>query len=224
MINSILNKEYNKANIDKIILQEPEPTVITDPKIILETTKQHFKKYTNTQNPQDINNFPEWTQEYNPKSTIQEHWYTTTLQDIDPSEIQSVIHNMSSESAPGISGINYAIFKHIGPKAHKLLSIIYTKILNTGNIPNKWQQNLIYPIPKKPNWEHNLNLTRPITLLETGKKIFTKILNNRLAKIFTTHPILSNLNWAGLPQGSTKEPINILNNILEDAREFHKEI
>ena len=51
-----------------------------------------------------------------------------------------------------------------------------------------------------------------------------KILNDRLAQTFTTHKILSETNWAGLPGGSTQQPIHILNNALEEARELNKEI
>jgi len=222
MINSILNRDKNQAKLNRIILQKPEPTVITNPSTILSLTKQHYQEQTKT-SFQNINDYPQWLQEHSPITTIKESWYTEILQDITTTEIKSTIKKMSSESVPGKSGINYAIYKHIGPKALQTLTKIFSKILHTGDIPNKWQYNLLYPIPKKYNWENNLNLTRPITLLETSKKIFTKIINNRLAKTLTSHPILSPLNWAGLPQGNTKEPINIINNILEDAREFHKE-
>ena len=57
------------------------------------------------------------------------------------------------------------------------------------------------------------------TLLDAGRKIFTKIITDRLAKIITAHPILSELNWAALPGNSTQDPIHILNNIIEDAKE-----
>jgi hypothetical protein len=70
----------------------------------------------------------------------------------------------------------------------------------------------------------NINITRPITLLETARKLFTSILNNRLADTLTLHQILSNNNWAGLPNGSTQQPIHILNNIIEEAIELKKEL
>ena len=51
-----------------------------------------------------------------------------------------------------------------------------------------------------------------------------KIVNNRLAHICKTENILRGLNFAGLPGESTHEPIHLLNNIFEDAREKHKEL
>src|SRR5277367_6188678 len=50
------------------------------------------------------------------------------------------------------------------------------------------------------------------------------MLNNRLATTLYKFNILSPNNWAGLPGGSTQQPIYILNNVLEEAREFKKEI
>src|SRR5436853_4653704 len=76
----------------------------------------------------------------------------------------------------------------------------------------------IYPIPKPT---HNLNNTRPITLLETPRKIMVKILNSRLGTIFSTHSILQPSQFAGLPGGST---INVAKQLIDDARTNNKEI
>src|SRR5581483_5923584 len=95
--------------------------------------------------------------------------------------------------------INYATLKHLGPKEIGRLTTLFNRILQTKEIPKKWQHNLLYPIPKNSDWQHDLNQTRPIALLETVKKTFTKIINNRLVGILSRHQILSPLNWAGLP-------------------------
>ena len=91
----------------------------------------------------------------------------------------------------------------MGPKGLNLLNQIYNEILKTGNIPLNWKHGTIYPIPKPKDWMGDINITRPITLLETARKLFMSIINNRLANIFKNHHILSRNNWAGLPGGST---------------------
>src|SRR6185436_19798927 len=40
----------------------------------------------------------------------------------------------------------------------------------------------------------------------------------------TNKPILNPNNWAALPGNRTHDPINILNNVMEEAREFKKEL
>ena len=86
-------------------------------------------------------------------------------------------------------------------------------------------KGVIYPIPKPGDWNLNLDKTRPITLLECPRKHLLKILTNRLTKIFTEHwNILEDNNFAALPGKSTNEPLHILNNVMEEARENKKEL
>ena len=66
--------------------------------------------------------------------------------------------------------------------------------------------------------------TRPIVLMKTIRKCFTKIITNRLSLICKDHQILRGPNFAGLPGESTQEPIQLLNNICEEAREEGKEL
>ena len=101
--------------------------------------------------------------------------------------------------------------------------MLFNEILQTGLTSKEWSQGTIYPIPKPKEWENNLNITRPITLLDTCRKIFTKAIANRLAQIFTTHHILSEHNWAALPRNSTQDPIHILQAIIEYIKENNQQ-
>jgi len=73
-------------------------------------------------------------------------------------------------------------------------------------------------IPKPKNWNKNIDITRPIVLIETARKLFTKILTNRLEIACRHHNILKGNNYLVLKETSTHVPINILTNILEDAK------
>ena len=61
-------------------------------------------------------------------------------------------------------------------------------------------------------------------MLEVTRKCFTKIITNRLAEICKINNILKGPNFAGLPGESITEPIHLLNNLCEDARENKKEL
>jgi hypothetical protein len=52
-----------------------------------------------------------------------------------------------------------------------------------------WKKGLIYPISKSCDWNKNLNLTRPITLIETARKLLTKILTQRLSNTISERNI-----------------------------------
>jgi len=66
--------------------------------------------------------------------------------------------------------------------------------------------------------------TRPITLLETARKTFCKIITNRLSAILSEHNILQDHNFAGLPGGSCQTPIHILSSLITDAQINKKEL
>ena len=74
------------------------------------------------------------------------------------------------------------------------------------------------------NWRYSLNNIRPIALIETFRKIVTKVVTKRLAKVFTERGILKGPNFAGLSDNSTEQPIHILNMIMEEAQEKNKEL
>src|SRR6266516_1643287 len=59
-----------------------------------------------------------------------------------------------------------------------------------NDIPGEWREGVIYPIPKLTEWNCNLVNTRPITLLETLRKAFVKVITNRLTSIIAKRNIL----------------------------------
>ena len=219
MINSILNKPKNNITLNKLIIHSPHTQIITDPEHIKQHVKEHFQNWTAKRNIKNLSDFPNWTSEYEPIPQIQTSWYDPIIKPFTMDEISKVINSRHNNSAPGPSQIPYIAIKKLGPKTIEYITTIFNNILHTGAIPTEWCKGSIYPIPKTTAWENNINITRPITLLETIRKIFTKCLTNRLNSILTSHPILLELNWAALPGSSTQDPIHILQNIIEDAKE-----
>src|SRR5271170_6329477 len=124
-------------------------------------------------------------------------------------KLNDSIKNTKNNSAPGHTNIHYLTIKNLGPNSRTLLLQIFNLILITGKILKDWKEGRIYPIPKSKDWQGDINITRPITLLDTSRKIFMKLLNNRLTNALTRFNILFPNNWAGLPGGSTQQPIHI---------------
>src|SRR5205823_5109190 len=96
--------------------------------------------------------------------------------------------------------------------------------LTTQTISKQWKDSHIFSILKKSTFDINLNNTRPISLIEHIKKLYTKILTTRFNLIFTSHKILNLHNYIALPGNSTNTPIHILNNIIEDSHCNKKEL
>ncbi|GBB92777.1 hypothetical protein RclHR1_20540002 [Rhizophagus clarus] len=76
---------------------------------------------------------------------------------------------------------------------------------------------MVFPIPKPHEWRCQLKNTRPITLLEVIQKSFVKLFYNRLSAILAAHNVLKGGNFAGLPEGTCRDPIITLESIIHDA-------
>ena len=222
LISNILEHKLPRASFTKII-DPNNSTILFSPEDIKNKLTDHF---TNIFRPRQINKNlqDKWKQEYLPKPSINSSWYDSLLHKITEKEIELTILDLPSNKAPGPNGITYNFVKQTHKEIIPILVQIFNQILETGNTPSKWSNSNIYPISKKLNWSYNILETRPIALLDTFRKIFTKILTKRLGHILSSHPILSKLNYAGLPNQSTFEPINILNSIYNIHKLQNKEL
>ena len=139
-------------------------------------------------------------------------------------ELEDILKNLPNKKVPGPSGIPNELLKKLQTRGKTFLINLFYACFISENIPDSWRQSNIYPIPKKDDWMADLANTRPIALMETVRKCFTKIITNRLSLICKERNILRGPNFAGLPGESTQEPIQLLNNICEEAKEQNKEL
>ena len=124
----------------------------------------------------------------------------------------------------GPTGISYELIKKSDISLLGYILKLFNKILIENKIPSDWKKANIYPIPKPKPWGYNLNNTRPITLLETMRKLLGKILNKRLSKILKENNVLKGNQFAGLKGSSTFQPLRIINELLQDANENNKNL
>ena len=135
-----------------------------------------------------------------------------------------VIQHLPKDKAAGPTQITNEMLQHLGEHAQKILWFFVSACLCLNDIPDAWREANIYPIPKPTPWGCQLTNTRPITLLDTTRKAMIRLLNNRLSKIMSKHHVLRGNQFAGLPGKSTFEPIRIIHEIVQDAKEKNKEL
>ena len=197
MINSILNWHRDPVRFDNIKL---EHDVIADPPSIKAHIKQHFDNWTA---PRQINQHlfnTRWQAEYNPKPSISPDWYRGITSDFSQMEILSTLSQLPNNIACGPSGISYEMLKHTGSSCILAITSLLNRCLQTQSIPKQWKEGYIFPISKKPIFNGNLSNTRPISLVEHIKKLYTKLLTNRLNNTLSKHNILSSFNYVALQE------------------------
>jgi ribonuclease HI/endonuclease/exonuclease/phosphatase family metal-dependent hydrolase len=227
MIDSILEREKKVITLDRCIIKDNsgDEILITEKEEVLKAVKDHFDKLSNTAIKPTAQLEREWTEEYEPLEQVEDDYFVDIMDPITPAEWAEVLHTLPTGKAAGPSKISYEMIKNSSKKFKDILRRFYDLCLQINDLPNQWNQAIVYPIPKPGDWELNLTKIRPITLLETPRKILMKILTNRLtSKLENNYNILKNHNYAGLPGRSTQEPIHTLNALIENARETNKEL
>jgi hypothetical protein len=223
LLAKVLDRYKPQINTDTMLdPQNNNKTLLIDPILIKNNMKKIYEDWATNTPSHNLEDFQEWQREYTPKPKITPGIYEPILRPFTVNEVLQIITHMSNNKSPGSSKIPYELWKHLNKNHLQELVSLFNNILETNVIPEDWKHSIIFPITKPKPWEKDLRMTRPIALLETARKIFTKGIYNRIAPILTKHKILSESNWAGLPGGSTAGPIHIINNCIEDAREKQK--
>src|SRR4051812_44468669 len=202
-----------------------EHTLETDPVKVKELANDHFKTIAGIppSTPPTIDEMSDrWQLAYLPSDEINPTIYKDLLAPPTDEEWKEAIKNLSNNKAAGLSGIPYDLIKQLPEEASLYLKLLITECFDLEEIPSHWKDATIYPIPKPYDWNCYLSNTRPITLLDTARKIMTRIMNKRLSSILAANHVLKGNNYAGLPGSNCSTPIAILESIIQDAKSHNK--
>jgi ribonuclease HI len=159
---------------------------------------------------------------YRPLEEIKDEWYAETTRPIKYEELAIITNRFPKNKAPGVTGEGYDIFQAIinqdqdSPSVTALLQLI-NDIYRTGILPTAEKLGRIIMLPKDSIWKGLVDRLRPITLLESIRKIVESILQTRLQKVFTEHEILKSMNFGFRPGCSTNEAITALKIIIDTS-------
>ncbi|GBC39586.1 RNA-directed DNA polymerase from mobile element jockey-like [Rhizophagus irregularis DAOM 181602=DAOM 197198] len=220
-IDSALSRTRRSITLDRVFIDHPtHPKLLTDPHDIDDAVINHFRNSVPVKSspPENISALSErWSFAYHPINDVDPSIYISLLHAPTLEEWLSTVSSMPNDKAPGPSMITYEMLKHLGSNTSALVLILVQSCLRTADIPDLWCQAMVFPIPKPHEWKCQLKNTRPITLLEVIRKSLVKLFYNRLASILASNDVLKGGNFAGLPGGSCRDPIVVLESIIHDA-------
>ncbi|GET66519.1 RNA-directed DNA polymerase from mobile element jockey-like [Rhizophagus irregularis DAOM 181602=DAOM 197198] len=220
-IDSALSRTRRRITLDRVFIDHPtHPKLLTDPHDIDDVIINHFQNSVPIKSspPDNISALPKrWSSVYRPMDDVDSSIYNSLLDPPTLEEWLSTVSSMPNDKAPGPSMITYEMLKHLGSNTSALVLILVQSCFHTADIPDLWRQAMVFPIPKPHEWKCQLKNTRPITLLEVIRKSLVKLFYNRLASILASNEVLKGGNFAGLPGGSCRDPIVVLESIIHDA-------
>jgi hypothetical protein len=160
-----------------------------------------------------------WTQQFKDNTTERklEQLAKNCVYLITMEELETTIKALKHRKSPGLDGINNEFYKHAPKRSlNKFLNSLNVCCIY-GDIPEEWRTAIVIPIHKKED-RNNPDNYRGVSLLNTGYKIYSKIIAKRLTVIADVL-LLEEQN--GFRKGrSCMEYIFSASQIIEKHREF----
>jgi hypothetical protein len=203
------------AEVDSNGPREFEPPDLEQRKVISTTKKKNPWK-------------PHWWDKlyHRDAKKIDKSVWEPLMKEISKTEVIQTVNELVLNSSPDIEGNTSNLLKAISSIDSPLVPWItefLNKILEYGDLPEKWKLYYISSIEKKVGkiTVNSMNdQLRPISITHEYAKLLSKILANRLNDVLMKCNILTAAQRAFIKNGSTHECITTLINILEDA--LHK--
>ena len=162
---------------------------------------------------------PEWTRYFN-KQTEYSAVMKPMTNTITMEELLQAKQKLGNNKAPGPDKITYEQIKHISStRVLHIILFIFNECLNRSIFPTNANKATIILLSKLPQFNGDPNKLRPITLLSTFRKLFTRIVNTRLQNIIESNNILKGNNFGFRPGKSTNNYLSILRNIIDHAKQ-----
>ncbi|GFU24802.1 retrovirus-related Pol polyprotein from type-1 retrotransposable element R2, partial [Nephila pilipes] len=140
---------------------------------------------------------------------------------MSPEEVWDKLRSLKN-SAPGPDGIFYSNFKSRDPGAH-VLSAFFNKVLDLSTVPSSWKEAKVVLIPK-PGDPLDISNWRPVSLLNTGGKVFSSVLAARISSWANINSRLSPFQKGFRENDGCSEHNFILEQAITGAKRHHLDL
>ena len=138
-------------------------------------------------------------------------------------EVIQLLRRIRNNKSPGFDSIINEFLKNSPKSVLKLVASLFNIILHTGRVTTQWCIGIILPLYKDKGSHDDPNNYRGITLLSCLGKLFTNIINNRLAQYLEDTSISG--EQAGFRAGyTTFDHMFVLLHCLVDIYRLNKRV
>lgn len=166
-------------------LQTEQQAVIYEPHAIEAHMVDYFSRLYAEEEREDVENY------FNCENAIPHNdaLNDACTDEITTSEIFAAIQASASRKSPGSDGLPKEFYNRVFDVIHRELNLVMNDALS-GNFPEDFVDGIIVLVKKKGN-DNTARSYRPISLLNTDYKLFSRILKTRLEGVMRAHHILS---------------------------------
>ena len=191
------------------MIKDKNGNIIVNEADVIRRWEEHFCELLNRPEPESLTN---WL-------PIQ----TAEIQVLPPTreEIKVAVKSLKNNKAPGNDNLPAELFKNGGEALINQLEILIHEIWKEERIPKSWNESVIIPLHKK-NDKLDCTNYRGISLLQTGYKIFARILYNRL--VIYSEEIIGEYQCGFRRNRSTTDHIFTIKQIMEKYWEYGKNL
>lgn len=145
-----------------------------DPTEIAETLADHFTNVSKAKAPTFQRAIPD-----QPSPTFDGGEDMNYNSNFSIEELEWAIRRSKGLSA-GVDNIGYPMIRNLPPQTKRKLLEVYNQIWMDGDIPERWKEGIVVPIPKTGKNQLYLGNQRPITLVSCLVKVLERMVNRRL--------------------------------------------
>lgn len=162
-------------------LQHPVTTEISSSPSHMREAAQAFYQHLYSKEEVNSNCIQQLIDHLPPSCRLTDEEQRTLLTPIDINELRQSATRTPKSSSPGIDGIPYEILSEVltHPLAAPIALNVYNDALIHSIFPESWLETCMSLLPKKGDLSMLKNY-RPISLINTDAKVFTRLLNARL--------------------------------------------
>ena len=114
---------------------------------------------------------------------------------VTPKMVREVVMNLELSKASGPDCIPVVVLKNCEPELSYILAELFNKCLKESCFPDCWKVSSVVPVFKNVGERSTAKNYRPISLLSVIRKIFEKLVNNRIVDHLEKYGLFSDFQY-----------------------------